>query len=112
MTSPLRIAIGSFLVTAALIKNVPALAETAPAQNVAVVHTADLNLATDAGRRQLEQRLVIAASEVCGAPSDADLAGKNVARQCRKDVLAHARARGELLASSGRGSSIVLAARR
>ena len=112
MPSPLRIAIGSFLVTAALIKNVPALAETAPAQNVAVVHTADLNLATDAGRRQLEQRLVIAASEVCGAPSDADLAGKNVARQCRKDVLAHARARGELLASSGRGSSIVLAARR
>ena len=112
MTSPLRIAIGSFLVTAALIKNVPALAETAPAQNVAVVHTADLNLATDAGRRQLEQRLVIAASEVCGAPSDADVAGKNVARQCRKDVLAHARARGELLASPGRGSSIVLAARR
>jgi UrcA family protein len=112
MTSSLKIAIGSFLVTAALIKGAPAVAEPIQPQNVAIVHTADLNLSTDAGRRQLDKRLVVAASEVCGAASDADLGGKNADRQCRKEVLAKARARGELLAVGRSEGSIVLAARR
>jgi len=46
-------------------------------ENVAAVHTADLDLSTNAGRHQLDRRLVVAAAEVCGSASDADLAGQN-----------------------------------
>ena len=89
MPSSLKIAFAAFLVTAAAIKAVPALAAPVqPVENVAVVHTADLDLSTDAGRHQLDRRLVIAAAEVCGSASDADLAGQNALRLCRKDVLA------------------------
>src|SRR3954468_2989827 len=97
--SAIRIIIASALVTAALIKGVPAVAETTTRPNVSVVRTADLNLSTDAGKRQLDHRLVIAAYEVCGKAADVDLAGRNDVRQCRADVLAAARAQGEQLAS-------------
>ena len=101
MKTGLKIAIGSFLVTAALIKAAPALSEPVPPNNVVVVPTADLDLSTDTGRRHLDHRLVRAAAEACGSASDSDLVGKNAERQCRKDVLAKARARGDGLLTAG-----------
>ena len=111
--SAIRIIIASALITTAAIKGVPAIAEPVNGQNVnvSVVHTADLNLATDAGRRALDARLSQAAREVCGTPSDVDLAGKNKARACRATVLADARAKGEQLAAHGDSGTITLAAR-
>ena len=75
MTTPILIATGSFLIAAAALKAVPALAEPVQPQNVSVVQTADLDLSSEAGRRELNQRFVIAAYEVCGEASDIDLAG-------------------------------------
>jgi len=111
--SAIRIILASALITTAAIKAVPALAEPVDSQtsNVSIVHTADLNLATDAGRRALDIRLSHAAREVCGNPSDVDLAGKNKARACRATVLADARAKSEQLAARGGTGTITLAAR-
>ena len=103
------IAIGSALATAAVIKAVPALAE--PAQSVAIVHTADLDLSSDAGRAELDRRLVRAAYDVCGTASDADLAAEIAVRQCRTDVLAKARTQTQRLASKA-GDAIEIAAGR
>jgi UrcA family protein len=108
----ITIIIGSALITAAALKAVPALAEPAShAVNVSIVHTTDLDLSTELGRRQLEQRLASAARQVCGAASDADLAGKNEVRRCRDDVLARAHAsRDALLASNASNATIKVAA--
>ncbi len=89
---------------------VPALAAPAPAQNVSIVQTGDLDLTTNAGRQALDHRLVTAAYEVCGTASDVDLVGQNKARECRADVLASARAQGSQLAL--RSGPIQIAARR
>jgi UrcA family protein len=102
MKETLRIIAISALATAAVIKAVPAFSEPVAAQNVSVVHTADLDLSSEAGRNTLDHRLVTAASEVCGTASDADLTGKNQVRACRADVLARARAESGQLASRGR----------
>jgi UrcA family protein len=110
MTNSFRIALTAFLITAGLIKGAPTMAETAPAQNVSIVHTFDLDLSTTAGREALEHRLVLAAYDVCGTASDVDLAGKNKVRACRADILARARSESEQLAS--RGSPIFVAAGR
>ena len=109
--SAIRIVIVSALATAALLKGVPALAEPAPAQTVSIVRTSDLDLSTNAGKRQLDRRFVVAAHEVCGKAADVDLAGRNDVRQCRADVLAKARAQGQELASRGGSDSITIAAR-
>lgn len=108
MKQTLKIIAFSALVTAAVIKTAPALAAPAPAQNVSIVHTADLDLSSKAGREALDHRLVTAAFDVCGTASDVDLAGKNKVRACRVDVLAKARAEGGQLAS--RRISITVAA--
>lgn len=74
--------------------------------------TADLDLSTRDGRDTLDRRLAIAASEACGAAADVDLAGRNVVRQCRKDVLAQARARTDaIVAGLTAERTIVVAAR-
>lgn len=109
MKKALLITLGSALATAAVIKAVPAFAEPA-AQNVSIVHTDDLDLSSNAGRAELNHRLVNAAYEVCGAASDFDLAGKNHVRACRAEVLGKARAQTERLAS--RGEPIFIAASR
>jgi UrcA family protein len=101
MKQTLKIIAVSALATAAVIKTVPAIAEPIPAQNVSIVHTADLDLSTRGGQEALDHRLVVAAYDVCGTASDVDLAGKNKVRQCRGDVLAKARAQSEQLASRG-----------
>jgi UrcA family protein len=110
MKQTLKIIAASALATAAVIKAAPAIAETAPAQNISIVHTADLDLSSEAGRGALEHRLVIAAYDVCGTASDVDLFGKNKVRRCRSDVLAKARAETAQLAS--RGGTILVAAGR
>ncbi len=100
MDKGFKIAAAAFLITAAALKAVPALAQTAPAPvNVSIVHTADLDLTSDSGKRQLDQRLANAAREVCGTASDVDLQGKNEVRACRANVLAQARAESTEVAS-------------
>jgi UrcA family protein len=110
MKETLKIIAVSAVATAAIIKAVPAFSEPAPAQNVSIVHTSDLDLSSKAGRTALDRRLVTAAFDVCGTASDADLSGKNQVRACRTDVLAKAREESERLAS--RSGMIVVAAAR
>ena len=113
MKQTLLIIIGSALATALALKATAAIAEPAPAMNFSIVRTADLNLSTEAGRRQLDHRLVIAAREVCGTASDTDLAGKNQVRRCREDVLGQARAStAELVAAPTSERTIALASGR
>ena len=114
MKNAFTIALASALITTAVIKATPALAETPAAEtNVSLVRTADLDLNSDTGRRQLDVRLSRAAREVCGRASDADLNGKNEVRQCRADVLAQARANRDavLAASQNKGFIAITAAR-
>jgi UrcA family protein len=92
MTTNLKMIAISALATATAFNAVPAFAEQASTLNVSIVRTADLDLTTKAGRQALDHRLVVAAYEVCGTASDADLVGKNQTRECRADVLASARA--------------------
>ena len=110
----IQIAAAAFLVTAAAIKAAPAFAEPViPDVNVALVHTADLDLSTDAGRRALDQRLIIAAREVCGEASNVDLEGKNAVRECRAETIAAAASqREQLLASAKYGTPILVASAR
>ena len=110
MKETLKIIAVSALATAAVIKAVPAFSEPAPAQNVSIIHTSDLDLSSKVGRDVLDHRLVIAASEVCGTASDADLTGKNKVRACRIDTLAKARVESAQLASRA-GPIFVAAAR-
>ena len=114
MKNAFTIALASALITTAVIRAAPALAEAPAAQtNVSLVRTADLDLSSDAGRRQLDRRLARAAREVCGTASDADLAGKNEVRQCRDEVLAQARANRDamLAAAVDKGFIAVTASR-
>jgi UrcA family protein len=105
-----KIILTSFAITAGLIKGAPAVAEAAPAQNVTIVHTGDLDLSSKAGRDALDHRLVLASYDVCGSAPDVDLVGKNKVRSCRADVLAKARETSEQLVS--RGAPIFVAAGR
>ena len=99
-----------FAASAFIINVSPAFAEPVTSPYVSVVSTAGLDLSSDAGRAELDHRLVTAAYEVCGTPSDIDLVGKNQARACRADVLAKARAESQQLAV--RGTPILIAAAR
>jgi UrcA family protein len=115
MKKSFYIALVSALITGGLIKAAPALAQTqsAPAVEVSLVHTADIDVSTEAGQRQLDRRLSIAAREVCGTASDADLAGKNDVRACRAETLAKARLQTQsLMATAGRGTTIAITASR
>ena len=114
MRNALTIAIASALITTAAIKAAPALAEAQPVEpKVSLVRTADLDLGSAAGRRELDLRLARASREVCGAASDADLKGKNEVRQCRERTLALARNDGvRLAAAAPRGRLIAVTANR
>ena len=106
------------LFTLALIASATVIAPTAsqasePAVVTSVVQTADLDLATGSGQRELDRRIVRAAREVCGTASDADLAGKNDVRHCRAETIAAATAqREQLLAAAKAGSPIQIASAR
>ena len=108
----IRIILTSALITAAVIKGVPALAEAAPAQSVSIVRTADLDLSTRDGRDALDKRLVVAANEACGAAADVDVAGRNDVRQCRKDVLAQARVKSDAIVAGRSAERTILVAAR
>lgn len=111
----IHIVIASAMITATALKAVPAFAQPATGQGeiaISYVQTADLDLRSDDGRRQLDRRLAVAAREVCGPASDADLEGKNAVRQCVDQVLAKARGESEqLIARANRGVIAVTAAR-
>ncbi len=78
-----------------------------------VVHTADLDLSSETGQRELDRRIVQAAREVCGQASDVDLEGKNAVRQCREETIAEASAqREQLLAAARSGTPILVASAR
>ena len=96
----INIILASAIVTASVLKAVPALAEPAASEvATSYVQTADLDLQSDAGRRALDRRLVTAARDVCGTASAADLEGTNAVRACVDGVLAKARSEGRELAS-------------
>lgn len=80
----------------------PAFAEPL-AQVSSTVDTADLDLASQAGQRQLDRRISLAVVEVCGTASNADLAGQNEVRRCRVETRAKVEAdREERIASASR----------
>ena len=114
MKQTLLIILGSALVTSAAILAKPAFAqEPAAERNITLVRTADLNLSTAAGQRQLDHRLANAAREVCGEASDADLEGKNEVRRCRDETLASVQAqRDAMFAAARRGAAVAVIAAR
>ena len=116
MKNPYLIALASALITAGAIKAAPALAEPVPSKlqtYVSYVKTSDLNLASESGQRTLDRRLAQAAREVCGIPRDADLVGRNKARDCRADAIARASSEREtLLATAKRGEIVAITASR
>ena len=114
MKNPYLIALTAGLITAAAIKAAPALAEPVEAQTyVSHVQTSDLDLSSTAGTRELQQRLTLAARDVCGTASDVDIAGKNDVRKCRDDALARAsNDRAALIAAASRGAVIAITASR
>ena len=109
----IQIVIASALITAAGLKAVPALAQPATSDiAVSYVQTGDLDLRSDAGRRQLDRRLVTAARDVCGTASNADLEGKNAVRTCVDSVLVKARGEGVALAAAANRGLIAVTASR
>jgi UrcA family protein len=115
MRNPFVLAIASAIITAGLIKAVPALAETPAVEQtyVSYVKTADLNLTSERGQQALDRRLAQAAREVCGVPSDSDLVGQNKVRECREDAVGRASSEREaLLAAAKRGAVIAITASR
>ncbi len=101
-----------FLFSAALLvlTATPAMAEP-EAPSTSIVRTADLDLASHAGKRALDRRISLAVAEVCGTASDADLVGQNQVRDCRLATRARVQNIVETrMANKDRGP-IVLAAR-
>jgi UrcA family protein len=116
MKKSFYIALVSALLTAGLIKAAPALAQTPVQQGelaVSLVRTADLDLSTESGRRQLDRRIANAARDVCGAASDVDIEGKNAVRQCRVGTIAQAKLQKDsILAARTRDLTIAVTASR
>jgi UrcA family protein len=89
----------------------PALAQDAPAERRQVVSIGDLDLSREAHVRKLNRRIAIAVAEVCGAASDADLAGKNDVRRCRAETTSRLTAERERAIGSKARRDIVVAVR-
>ena len=98
------------LFASALLAAAPAPAEPNPAA-VSVVSVGDLDLASQAGRERLEQRLVTAAHEVCDTASTTDLKAVNGERECRAQVLAVARQKIGVIIAENRRTPLVVAVR-
>lgn len=115
MKKTLLIILGSAFAATIMFKAAPAIAADAAATDARISHvrTADLDLRSEAGRRQLDRRLIDAAREVCGPVSDVDVAGKNRARACVAETLAEGRKqRDTLVAAAARGTAIAVTAAR
>ncbi len=80
----------------------PAVAQSPAGETQLVINYSDLDLSTRAGVRQLDRRIRTAVQVACGPVSDADLAGKNDAIQCRAETLALARAQREVAIAEAR----------
>jgi UrcA family protein len=101
-----------FAMAIAAIAAAPAQASE-PEAATSIVHTADLDLSSQVGQQELNQRLAQAAREVCGTASPADLEGYKTVRQCRQQTVAAAIAqRDQLLAAARAGAPIRVAAAR
>ena len=114
MKKPITIMLASAAITAGALLASPApAAPPAPVEtNVSLVRTADLDLRSEAGRRQLDRRLASAARTVCGEASSFDLAGKNDVRRCRAETLVKADAqKARIVAAAEQGVIAVTAAR-
>ena len=92
----------------------PTIAQAMEPETVtSIVRTADLDLSSADGQRELDRRIVRAAHEVCGDASDVDLEGKNAVRTCRDETIAAAVAqREQMLAAARAGSPILVASAR
>jgi UrcA family protein len=90
----------------------PVLARSpAPEQARIVVKTADLDLGSVSGQRQLERRLARAIVEACGTAANFDLAGNNDVRRCRDEASASINAnRDRLVELASRSAPIAIAA--
>ena len=90
----------------------PVLAEPVQTTHRSVVRTADLDLGSPSGKRQLDRRLAEAVIEACGAASKIDLAGSNAVRKCRYETRARLSAEGQrLIALATLPAPVVTAAR-
>lgn len=78
----------------------PAFAQSAPANATVVVQHSDLDLGTAAGAKTLQHRIWRAVVAVCGTTSDFDLAGKNDIQNCRRDTLALAAAKADVVVAN------------
>ena len=101
----------------ALIASAAATTPTAAAAEAvtltSIVETADLDLSSADGQRELDRRIVQAAREVCGEASNVDVEGRNAVRACRDAAVADASARREQLFAAARtGSPILIASAR
>ena len=104
--SALGLLIGALVATTAQ-------AELPPPQQQVIVRTADLDLGSSAGRHVLDHRLVQAVNHACGVASDADLAGSNEVRRCRKSTHSFfAEKRNRLVEMAGRAAVIAVTAAR
>jgi UrcA family protein len=75
-------------------------AETSPTVQTAISYS-DLNLASDAGRKALDQRIRIAARQVCGKPSLQDgLRARLDANRCQAEAISATRAKIAMAAQS------------
>ena len=107
MKQALLITLASALITGAAIVAAPALAEPTLDTNISLVRTADLDLASADGQRQLDRRLAKAARDVCGEASDADISGKNDVRRCRDETLANVREQREAIAAAAMRDAVI-----
>ena len=98
-----------FLATLLAFTATPALAE--PVIATSTVQTADLDLSSSKGQRALDRRLQLAAKEVCGSASDADIAGKNEVRRCRVETLARVASERDQRIAAASSQPIEVAAR-
>ena len=91
----------------------PVSAQTPPETQRIVVDHADLDLTSRAGIARLDRRILTAIQAACGPTSDADPAGQNRARSCRKTAAAQVKAQRDLaLAAARLDSPTLLAANR
>src|SRR5436190_20634351 len=73
-----------------------------PVTATSIVQTADLDLSSNVGQRELDLRIAQAAREVCGTASDVDLEGKNAVRHCREQTVALASSQREQLVAAAK----------
>ena len=113
MITSLAAGLLAFGVTAAAGIGHVAQAQPSATRTVAV-HYGDLDLGSAAGRTALGHRIRQAVGTACGSASPADLEGRNLVADCRRDLMASLVTQRDLAIASARqsGSPATLVARR